>query len=258
MQAGEPFLRTHLLPSVLRVVHANRAHQAERVAVFEVGRVFLAGSGEGLPEERLQAAAALCETAEAGGLWDAHPAPLFFRAKGVAERALASLRRRADFEAGSDEPFLHPGASATWRARGRTLAVAGELHPDVQARFGLDETVAVVVLDLDAVDAAPAEPARSREISRQPRVRRDLALLLDRSVAAGEVAEAIRRRAGGALRKVVLFDRYEGRGVPEGRVSLAFRLVFQRTDRTLTEAEVAKAVDRVVKELAERFGAELR
>ena len=70
--------------------------------------------------------------------------------------------------------------------------------------------------------------------------------------------EAIRKKAGGSLRSVRVFDRYEGAGVPEGKVSVAFRLVFQRSDRTLTEPDVAKATDRVVELLARQFGGELR
>ena len=83
-------------------------------------------------------------------------------------------------------------------------------------------------------------------------------MLIDRDAAAGELLEAIRKQAGADLVSVELFDRYEGRGVPEGRVSVAFRLVFQRADRTLVDTEVNQAMDRVVRALAERFGAELR
>lgn len=258
IQAGEPRLRTHLLPSLLRVVRANRARQAERIAVFEVGRVFLAREeADALPQEALQAAAVLCEAPEAAQLWES-AAPLFFRAKGVAERLLADLQRPADFRAGGGEPFLHPGASGAWWAGDRRLAAVGELHPDLQARFGIEERVAVAVFDLDAIEAVPAMPPRYQELSRQPRVRRDLAVRVDRQVPAAEVEAAIRARGGAALRSVVLFDRYEGRGVPEGQVSLAFRLVFQRMDRTLTEGEVSEAVERVVRELGRRFGAERR
>jgi phenylalanyl-tRNA synthetase beta chain len=81
---------------------------------------------------------------------------------------------------------------------------------------------------------------------------------LGREVAAADVIAAIRRLAGGALTSVHVFDRYEGKGVPEGKLSLAFRLVFQRTDRTLTEEEVAKATERVVAALRNDFGGELR
>ena len=89
-------------------------------------------------------------------------------------------------------------------------------------------------------------------------MRRDLAVLVDRAQAAGELREEIRKVAGPDLVSVDLFDRYTGRGVPEGRLSLAFRLVFQRADRTLTDSEVTAITDRVVKALAQRFGAEPR
>jgi phenylalanyl-tRNA synthetase beta chain len=99
---------------------------------------------------------------------------------------------------------------------------------------------------------------RFREVSRFPQVRRDLAVIVAREIAAGDVLEAARRAAGSDCVSAELFDRYEGRGVPPGRVSLAFRLVFQRLDRTLTDGEVTPAVERVVRALAARFAAELR
>jgi len=83
-------------------------------------------------------------------------------------------------------------------------------------------------------------------------------VLVDEGQAAGEILEAIGRSAGADLVSVDLYDRYAGKGVPRGRVSLAFRLVFQRSDRTLKDAEVTKAIDRVVKMLTHRFGGELR
>jgi len=89
-------------------------------------------------------------------------------------------------------------------------------------------------------------------------VRRDLAVVLADEQSAGEVLAAVERAAGKDLVSVELFDRYAGKGVPKGKVSLAFRLVFQRADRTLTEKEVKKATDRVVRMLAHRFDGELR
>ena len=89
-------------------------------------------------------------------------------------------------------------------------------------------------------------------------MRRDVAFLLDRRQAAGEVLEAVHAAGGRDLISAELFDRYEGKRVPEEQVSLAFRLVFQRADRTLVDAEVSRAVDRVVRAVKQRFGATLR
>ena len=113
-------------------------------------------------------------------------------------------------------------------------------------------------LDLDALAATETREFRFREVSREPSIRRDVAALLDRQQSAGELLEAIRKAAGQNMVSVELFDRYEGKGVPQGRVSLAFRLVFQRMDRTLSDAEVGKSMERVVRTLTNRFGAELR
>ena len=136
--------------------------------------------------------------------------------------------------------------------------MVGELHPEVAADFQIDVPCAVIELNLSALELRAPHDPQYQEISPYPRVRRDLAVILDRSQPAGEVEAAIRKTGGRDLVAVELFDRYEGKGVPEGRVSLAFRLVFQRSDRTLTDDEVVRATDRVVKMLDRCFGGELR
>ncbi len=258
--ADDSVLRTHLLPSVLRAVRGNRARQIERIAVFEVGRVFVGGPDrpdDWHDREPLQAVLAYCEVGH-DELWSGTEVPIFFRAKGAAERLLADLGTRHEFRAGSEEPFLHPGASGCFRVRGRPVIEVGELHPQVAEGFGLEAPCAVAVIDVEALDGLGAEARSYREVSRHPRVRRDLALLVDVDQPAGELVAAVRKKAGASLLSAEFFDRYEGRGVPEGKLSLALRLVFQRTDRTLTDAEVSEAVDRVVDALRDRFGAELR
>ena len=114
------------------------------------------------------------------------------------------------------------------------------------------------MMDLEAMGRIPRRDPHYREVSRYPSVRRDLAVVLDRTTGAGEVLEAIRKTGGPALISAEVFDRWEGRGVPERKVSLTFGLIFQRTDRNLTDSEVVKATDRVVNLLAHRFGGELR
>ena len=260
IQADDSVLRTHLLPSVLRAVRGNHVRQADRVAVFEVGRVFQGGTDR--PEawqqhEPLQAVVAISENG-AEHLWGPNDVPVFFRAKGIAERLLADLGRTPEFRAGSKEPFLHPGVAGEFFVQGRCVAGVGEIHPETAARFEIEVPTAVLVLDLEALDSLATETHRYQEVSRHPRVRRDLALLVDADTPAGELLQAVRKKAGASLHSVHLFDRYEGRGVPEGKLSLAFRMIFQRIDRTLTDAEVTEAIERIVQALAKRFGAELR
>jgi phenylalanyl-tRNA synthetase beta chain len=257
IQAGEPVLRSSLVPSVLRSLRLNLSRQMEDVRIFEIGRTFVPSKDGELPDESRQAVAALSQS---GGedLWQRSTAPVFFEAKGVAERVLHELGCAFEFRSGSAEPYLHPGASGAFHVGDQTIAEVGEIHPETAAAFDLEAPAAIVVFDADALLRTPRSPGRYREISRQPRARRDLAVLLDAQVQSGDVIEAIQKTAGSSLRSVSVFDRYEGKGVPEGKVSLAFRLEFQRTDRTLTDAEVGKAVDRVVSTLSDRFGGELR
>jgi phenylalanyl-tRNA synthetase beta chain len=251
-------LRSSLLPSLLRAARDNVAHRVDRVRLFEVSRVFFDRGADTLPDEPLRVAAVLVR-GERTSLWEPRePAPLFFEVRGIAERLLLDLGRTPDFRAGSGEPFLHPGAAAEIGVAGRVVGHVGELHPETARRFEIELPCAVIDVDLQEIARLPEQEARYREISQQPPVRRDVAVLVKRSVAAGEVLEAIRKSAGRELVALDLFDRWEGRGVPEGSVSLAFRLVLQRLDRAFTDAEIAKIMERVVGMLSHRFGGELR
>jgi phenylalanyl-tRNA synthetase beta chain len=259
----EPLLRTTLLPSILRVVQQNRSRQVGRIEIFELARLFRASGtpsrwGDDLPSEALGLVAAISEREERG-LWEAsNPAPLFFRLKGIAKKLLNQLGYVAWFPSASPPSHLHPGAAAALEVGGVVVGSVGELHPDVASAFGLDVGCAVMELDLETLVTLPKEGVRFREVSKQPSVRRDLAVVVDVDQPAGEILEAIRKTGGKDLILVELFDRYSGKGVAEGRTSLAFRLVFQRFDRTLKDAEVTKTTDRIVKMLAHRFKGELR
>ncbi len=259
----EPLLRTTLLPSILRLVQQNRSRQLERIEVFELARLFRTRKGPSrwgsdLPEESLGLVAAIAEREERG-LWEAPTSvPLFFKLKGIAKKLLDQLGYVAWFPRASLPPYLHPGAAAAIEVGGAVIGSIGELHPDVASAFGLDVGCAVMELDLEALVALPQQEVRFQEVSRQPSARRDLAVVVDVDQAAGEVLEAIRKTGGKDLISVELFDRYAGKGIAEGRTSLAFRLVFQRYDRTLKDEEVTKTTDRIVKMLAHRFKGELR
>ncbi|NNL84425.1 MAG: hypothetical protein HKP27_02175, partial [Myxococcales bacterium] len=256
IKAEEPILRSTLVASALRAVEQNLARQLPGVAIFELGRVFLDTEPTELPEERNVAVAALAGTFGTR-LWKEN-APLFFRLKGIVGRALAELGVVAHFRPGCDEPFLHPGVAGHYRAGKKTVAWIGEVHPETAARFDLEGTVALAGFDLDTLGGAARPAPKLREVSKFPSASRDFAVLLGSDVAAGDVLAAVRKSAGSSLADVEVFDRYEGKGVPEGKLSLGLRLTFQLVDRTLTDAELVKACDRVVATLASKFGGELR
>jgi phenylalanyl-tRNA synthetase beta chain len=253
----ESWLWTTAVPSLLRAAQLNLARQVERIRIFHVGRIFVRCADGELPIEPLRISALISRPSH-DGLWSGEPAPLFFEAKGVAERLMLDLGVEAGFFAGAPEPYLHPGAANEIRVGDTLLGGVGELHPAVAAHFEIGLPCALLEVDLSRVAELPRRPPEYREVSRQPRVRRDLAVLLDRSQPAADILEAIRKTAGAQLVALEIFDRYEGKGVPEDKVSLAFRLDFQRSDRTLKDTEVTKITDRVMQMLAQRFGGEQR
>jgi len=274
---GEAELRTHLLPSLLAIARQNLNRQVESVAIFELTRVFWPRGERELPDESLQLVAVWAGEPRKT-LWGA-PAPLFFLAKGVAERLLSQLGYVASFQVTSLPPYLHPGAALRFAAAGSGARSAarergpemgegiavweapgfvGELHPEVAARFDLAVPCAVLELSFAALPRLDRRASAIREPSRQPGVRRDIAIRVAREVRAGDLLQAIRAAAGNCAVSVELFDRYEGKGVAAEQLGLAFRVFFQHPERTLTDAEVSAAMERVVKTLSERFGAELR
>ena len=224
-------LRTGLVDGLVGAARANVAVGTSGVALFEIARVYRAG-GE-LPDERWHVGGVV-----EGGFADA---------KWAVEQLYAALKIDATCDRES-EPVLHPGKAA------RTAhGWLGELHPRV-----LDGTWGGFELDLDSlIEASPATIAYA-EVSPYPEVRQDLAFVVDEDVPAAALVDAIREAAGDALRHIEPFDEYRGEQIGAGKRSLAFRVAFGSTDRTLTDEEASELRTRIVSALAERFGAELR
>jgi len=252
----EPLLRSLLLPTLLRLGQQNLARQAEKVGIFEVSRVFIPQGDGGLPDEPVEVAALFADTGQQR-LWEGDRAPLYFHAAGVAERLLTALGYESALRVGT-RPYLHPGAAAAIMVGGRVIGAVGEIHPEVARHYEIDVPCAALEVSLSALVELPRRQARYRDVSRFPHIRRDVAVVVDAATPAGDILRALRKTAGRDCVSADLFDRYEGRGVPAGRVSLAFRLIFQSDARTLTDSEVAPAIDNVVRMLSERFGGELR
>ncbi len=251
-------MRTTLVPSLLHAAQGNFARQVADVRLFEVAHVFLPTAGDALPREE-QRVTALITRPQRASLWEqVDSRDLFFDAKGIAEVLLRDLNREPVFKTGTAESFLHPGASVSVVSGGQTIGTVGELHPEVAAYFEIDVPCALIDLSLHQLERISAKPSKFEAVSRQPAASRDIAVILSQDRPAGELLEAIRKTAGSALVSVGVFDRYAGKGVPEGKVSLGVRMVFQRVDRTMKDSEVSKLVDRIVSMLAHKFDGELR
>ena len=259
LTADRGHLRRTLLPSLLNTVR-NNLRFADRVAIFEIGRVFIPQPDDVLPVEPRRLAAVMVGPREAA-TWLGHDAsPLgFFDIKGVAEALIARLRLAdVKWERGQ-HPALHPGRTARLVAGGKEIGLVGELHPQVRAAFDLPEQpVALLELDLDALLAGWTDAHEMADLSSQPPIYEDLALLVDDAVPAAQVADLIRQSGGKLLTDVRLFDVYRGGQVPAGKKSLAYALTYQAPDRTLTDEDTKKLRGKIVARLERELSASLR
>jgi phenylalanyl-tRNA synthetase beta chain len=248
-------MRTTLWAGLLTTLGHNLNRQQQRARLFETGLRFLPAA-EGLPrQEKMLALVATGRRFPESWTGGAEQVD-FYDHKGDLEAALA-LARVGDVTYGAGtHPALHPGQSADLQRDGRTIGHMGALHPEVQRQLGIDQSVFLLELALGEIFEGEL-PAFS-ELSRFPEVRRDLALLVDRSVPAEAVLSVAREAAGEHLRNLRLFDVYQGKGIDPQRKSLALGLTFQHSSRTLTEDEVNTTVDAVVGVLEERLAATLR
>jgi phenylalanyl-tRNA synthetase beta chain len=254
LAADDAFLRTSLLPGLLRAVGHNLNNGVRSVALFEVGRVFALGDPVAESEH-----VAVVMAGSMAGFPGEDRAFDFFDAKGAVETLIEALGVPA-WEPGPppSRRLFHPARSASVVVAGELAGEVGEIAPRVAAGFDLVSRVAVVELDIEVLARHASSDVVYREAPRFPPVRRDLAFILDSGTPAASAGQAIAEAAGGLADSVVLFDVFTGPPIPEGKKSLAFSVDFRAPDRTLTDEEAEGAVRRIVERLARDFGAELR
>ncbi len=231
-----------------------------RAMLFEIGRVYLPQPGQVLPAEprRLCLGLAGPRGARAWGCDTTEPLD-FFDLKGIVDTLLERLGVRGAVYEPVEGPTFQPGRAARMVLDGQALGMLGEVAPAVRAAFDLPAArVPLAELDLEAIIARASLMREMEPISRFPAVTQDLAVVVDQDVPAARVLDAIRRAGGELLRQAVLFDVYRGEQIPPGKVSLAYALTYQAPDRTLTDAEVARIQERVVRTLEHQYGATLR
>jgi phenylalanyl-tRNA synthetase beta chain len=193
--------------------------------------------------------------------WQPHDtAPLgFFDLKGIVETLLARLELKdAAWERGEHDA-MHSGRTARLRVGGQDAGVIGELHPLVRAAFDLPNVpVAIMELDLDVLLAGWGAAEPMADISTQPAIYEDVAVIVDEAVPAAQVAGLIRQGGGKLLVDLRLFDVYRGGQIPAGKKSLAYNLTFQAVDRTLTDEETRKLRAKIIGRLERELSATLR
>lgn len=243
-------MRSSLLGGLVGALRSNLARKQPRVRLFEIGGCFAAEAGGYTQHERLAGLAYGDDQPEQWGV--PSRSVDFYDVKGDVEALFAP--RKLDFQA-AQHPASHPGRSARILLDGREIGWVGEMHPQWQQQYGLPQAVVWFEVELSATTQRSV--TKAKDVSRFPPVRRDLAVLVDEAMEVQSLLDAMEQAAAPFVTEVELFDVYRGKGVKQGKKSLAFRVLLQDTQKTLTDSEIEPSVALLVAALQQK-GAQLR
>ncbi len=247
---GEDFsvMRTTTLPSMMECLGRNYSRNNEYASLFEIGKVYIKHEDENeLPTEKNVLTIGMYGKCD------------FLDLKGVVENVLDRLGiTKARFVRESTHPTFHPGKTAGIQLRGKNAGIFGEIHPDVQEAYEIDEACYIAELDLDLLYEAADTNRVYKPIPKFPAATRDIAVLVNDEVLVGDLEDAIKRAGGNLVEKITLFDIYKGSQIPEGKKSIAYAIVYRDSKKSLTDNEVNKVHDKILKNLEKKFDAQLR
>ncbi len=248
---GEDYsiMRTTSLNGMLTSLATNYNRRNKNVRLYELGNVYLpkALPLTELPEERMQFTLGMYGDGD------------FFSMKGVVEEFLekVGLHEKETYDPKAGKNFLHPGRQANIIYDGSVIGYLGEVHPDVADNYNIGTRAYVAVLDMPEIVARATFDRKYTGIAKFPAVTRDISMVMPKSIMVGQVEEVIEKRGGKLLESYQLFDIYEGAQIKAGFKSVAYSIVFRGKDRTLEEADVSAAMEKILTEL-EGMGIELR
>ena len=242
-------MRTTILPSMLEILTRNYNYRNKSARLYEVGRIYLSGGDDGLAvEKKLLSMGAYGEDMD------------FFTLKGAVEAILKDLRAEdiSFVKTSQSNPSYHPGRCAEVYVGDCRIGVLGQVHPLVAQNYGVDAEFYCAELSLEALAQAKGPDPVYVPLPKFPSVTRDIAVVCDEAVTVGALENAIRKGAKGLLKEVTLFDIYRGKGVADGKKSVAFNLVLRSDDRSLTSEEADADVKSILETLEKELGAVLR
>ena len=243
---GEDYsvMRTSALGGMLTSLATNYNRRNKNVRLYELANVYIpkALPLTELPDERTQLTLGMYGDGD------------FFTMKGVIEELFVrlGLRDRAEYVAEAGKTFLHPGRQANVVYNGQVVAYLGEVHPVVQKNFAIGERAYIAVVDMKSVMELSVSDVKYEGIPKFPAMTRDISLSMKKEVTAGEIEEVIRKKGGKLLESYELFDVYEGSQILQGYKSMAYKVVFRASDRTLTDEEVNNVMDKIINALSEK------
>jgi phenylalanyl-tRNA synthetase beta chain len=247
---GEDFsiMRTTSIPSMMESLSRNYSRNNEEARLFEIGKVYI-------PDEDASKLPNEINTVTIG----LYGAVDYFDLKGIVENILSSIGiSGVSFERESENRSFHPGKTASINIKKKTAGILGEVHPDVTENYGIDARCYIAELNLDVLYELSDIERKYKALPKFPAVTRDMALLVDDSVLVQEIENIILKQSGSIVEKIKLFDVYKGKQIPEGKKSIAYSITYRHEDKTLTDEEVSKVHDRIVRTLENKLGAELR
>ncbi len=258
MTADQEYLRPTLRANLLATLAANRRHEDGGIRLFELGKIYLPGKKD-LPEEP-DILCGLMSGPRVERSWQGDGGQFdFWDVKGLIESLAEHLGTAVGFEK-SDDAGLHPTRQAAIVVNEDTrelkLGVIGELHPKVAAAFEIEETVGLFEIDVTALLPCAKVHEMYRTVPRFPAIIRDIALVVDAGISHRQILDII--KVFSLVSEVRLFDVYSGKQVAEGKKSLAYRLVYQSDKHTLTDEEVNRVQEQLLKRLNQELGATLR
>ena len=248
---GEDYsiMRTTSLNGMLTSLATNYNRRNKGVRLYELGNVYLpkALPLTELPEERMQFTLGMYGDGD------------FFSMKGVIEEFFdkVGMHGKETYDPQAGKPYLHPGRQANIIYDGTVVGYLGEVHPDVADTYGIGTKAYIAVIDMPEVVKRATFDRKYTGIAKFPAVNRDISMVMPKEILVGQVEEVIEKKGGAYLESYALFDLYEGAQIKEGYKSVAYSIVFRAKDKTLEDAEVAEAMERILKEL-EGMGIELR
>ena len=248
---GEDYsiMRTTSLNGMLTSLATNYNRRNKDVRLYELGNIYLPKSLPltELPDERMQFTL---------GMYGAGD---FFTMKGVVEEFFEKIKKKKKevYDPNSGRPYLHPGRQADIIYKGDRIGFLGEVHPEVADTYGIGERAYIAVIDMPEILKYATFDRKYTGIAKYPAVTRDISMVVPREILAGQIEDVIEKKGGAYLESYRLFDLYEGAQIKEGFKSVAYSIVFRAKDKTLSDAEVTEAMNRILKGL-EALGIELR
>ncbi len=267
LSVDQSIMRRSLMPSLMECLKRNLQVKNDDVALFEVAPVFALNaveedSSEMLPDQSWKVAGVLYGS-RWGISWNSPKEWVdFYDIKGIVERVLDGVGVRIPMRfksVGEDDARLfHPGKSALIKLGSASAGLFGEVHPDIQSRYGLLKPAYLFELDIEILSAVASSKKKYRPLARYPGSVRDVAFIVDSTVAYSKILSSIEKIDTKLIEKVDLFDVYCGNEIPEGSRSIALRITYRSLAGTLKQAEVDSVHSKVQSDLTSRFGAEIR